>query len=137
MLGVCAIIFDESGRVLLTRRRDNGQWCLPGGAYETGESVSEAISREVREETGLAVEADHLIGVYSTPHRFSQYNDGNRYQLVILSFLCKITGGTTVSSTDETTDIGYFDPNDLPELVEPHYERIKDALAANTAAIIK
>ena len=50
-LGCSASIFDEQGRVFLTRRADNGQWCLPGGGMEAGESVTEACEREVWEET--------------------------------------------------------------------------------------
>lgn len=137
MLGVCAVIFNEDGRVLLTRRRDNNLWCLPGGGFETGETVSEAIIREVHEETGLVVEPLHLIGVYSDPHRMSQYPDGNRYHLVVLSFRCQVVDGTPLTSTDETTDIGYFSPESLPELVIAHYERIQDALAGRQAAIIR
>jgi ADP-ribose pyrophosphatase YjhB (NUDIX family) len=48
-LGCSAAIFDESGRILLTRRADNGQWCLPGGRMESGESAAEACEREVFE----------------------------------------------------------------------------------------
>jgi len=46
-LGCSAAIFDEQGRIFLTRRTDNGQWCLPGGGMDAGESVAEACEREV------------------------------------------------------------------------------------------
>ncbi len=60
-LGSTAIIYDESrAKVLLTRRTDNGQWCLPGGATDSGESVAEGCEREVFEETGLAVRVTRL-----------------------------------------------------------------------------
>ena len=52
---------------MLQQRSDGGQWGLPGGSVEVGESVVEAIAREVREETGLIVKARRLIGVYSAP----------------------------------------------------------------------
>jgi 8-oxo-dGTP pyrophosphatase MutT (NUDIX family) len=52
-LGCTGIIFDEHKRVLLTRRTDNGQWCLPGGGMDAGESAAEACERELWEETGL------------------------------------------------------------------------------------
>jgi len=58
-LGCSAAIFDSQSRVLLTKRQDNGQWCLPSGGMEPGESVAEGCEREVLEETGLSVrEAD-------------------------------------------------------------------------------
>ena len=62
--GVAAVIFTND-RVLLQRRDDTGHWGLPGGAVEPGESVRQALIREVREETGLEVEPLRLIGVYS------------------------------------------------------------------------
>jgi|TARA_B100002003_G_C14072291_1_gene515898 8-oxo-dGTP pyrophosphatase MutT (NUDIX family) len=63
-VGCAAAIFDESHKkLLLTRRSDNGQWCLPGGGMEPDESTAEACEREVLEETGLHVTAD-------TPHRY-------------------------------------------------------------------
>jgi ADP-ribose pyrophosphatase YjhB (NUDIX family) len=52
--GCAAVIFDAAReKILLTRRTDNGQWCLPGGAMDSGESVTECCVRELREETGL------------------------------------------------------------------------------------
>lgn len=137
MLGVCAVIFNEAGSVLLTRRRDNGLWCLPGGMFVTGETVTEAVVREVQEETGLIVEPVQLVGVYSSPHRMSEYADGNRYHVVVLSFLCNVVGGHLLSSTDETTDIKYFPCDSLPEVVEVHRERIQDALAGHLKAFIR
>ena len=64
---VAAVIHNGDGRILLQRRSDNGLWGLPGGSVEIGESVRDAIVREVREETGLTVEVLRLIGVYSDP----------------------------------------------------------------------
>ncbi|HCK66196.1 MAG TPA: NUDIX hydrolase, partial [Anaerolineae bacterium] len=67
-IGCCAVIFDSKReKVLLTQRTDNGRWCLPGGAMDSGESASEACEREVFEETSLKVKAKRLIGVYSNP----------------------------------------------------------------------
>src|SRR5205807_1292435 len=64
---VSAVIFDRRGRLLLQQRSDGGQWGLPGGSVEIGESVLDAVAREVHEETGLIVKARRLIGVYSAP----------------------------------------------------------------------
>lgn len=137
ILGVCAVVFDDANRVLLTRRRDNGLWCLPGGVFESGETVSEAVAREVLEETGLVVEPTKLIGVYSSPDRISEYADGNRYHVVVLSFECRVVGGTILQSTEETTDIGYFACDGLPEMVAVHHERIRDAQAGREAAYLR
>src|SRR6185436_11811839 len=95
--GVSAVILRPGG-VLLQRRSDNGLWGLPGGGVEPGESVREAVAREVREETGLEVEPLRVIGVYSAPehHQIITYPDGNVIHYVSTCFECAITGGTLV-----------------------------------------
>jgi 8-oxo-dGTP pyrophosphatase MutT (NUDIX family) len=93
--GCSAFVPDESRtKVLLTRRTDNGRWCLPGGRMDTGESAAEACVREVLEETGLEVEVVRLIGLYSSPHLIVAYADGNRRQIVAAHFLVRVVGGT-------------------------------------------
>jgi len=90
---VSAVIWRD-GRLLLQQRSDGGQWGLPGGSVEIGESVSEALSREVSEETGLRVQAGRLIGVYSDPaFQVFRYPDGRVWQYVNLCFECAIVGG--------------------------------------------
>ncbi|HLZ62863.1 MAG TPA: NUDIX domain-containing protein [Ktedonosporobacter sp.] len=137
--GCSAIIFDETGqKILLTRRTDNGRWCLPGGKMEAGESVVECCAREVVEETGLVVCIEKLIGVYSSPHILLEYADGNRTQIVNHCFLASPIDGA-LSLSDETTAFGYFSPAEIEamDLVEHHRERIQDALAEQTAAFIR
>jgi ADP-ribose pyrophosphatase YjhB (NUDIX family) len=86
-LGCSAVLFDDTHRkILLTRRTDNGMWCLPGGMIDAGESVSEACEREVWEETGLRAHVIHLTGVYSDPNNMVVYRDGNQVHIVVLNF---------------------------------------------------
>jgi ADP-ribose pyrophosphatase YjhB (NUDIX family) len=66
LLSVDAAVFDESGRLVLIQRADNGAWAMPGGAAEVGETPAEAVAREVREETGLEVRAVQLLGIYDS-----------------------------------------------------------------------
>src|SRR5579859_6720427 len=114
--GCCAVIFDESHeRILLTRRSDNGRWCLPGGRTEPGECVEETCLREILEETGLNIQITKLVGVYSSPDFIVEYADGNRYQLIALSFAAEVIGGQ-LEVTDETTDYGYFTPAEIAGL---------------------
>ena len=69
-LGCSAVLFDVNReKVLLTRRADNGRWCLPSGGVEPGESVTEACIRETLEETGLRVRVKRLTSVFSSPDR--------------------------------------------------------------------
>ena len=136
--GVAAIIQSGEGRILLQRRSDNGLWGLPGGSVGIGESVHDAIVREVREETGLAVEVVRLIGVYSDPKfQIVRYPDGNVVHYISTLFACRILGGT-LQTCDETLDLRFFDPADLPDdLLPMHRIRIKDALTNNPAAFIR
>lgn len=138
-LGCSATIFDSSRqKILLTRRSDNGLWCLPGGGAEAGESVAEACERETLEETGLIVKVTKLLGVYSDPHMIAQYADGNRIHIVALNFEVEVLGGELVV-TDETTDVKYFDLNDVATLDLMHYHRprIADALTGEARAFIR
>lgn len=136
--GVAAVIFGEGG-VLLQLRDDNGRWGLPGGAVEPGESVTAAIVREVREETGLDVEPVRLIGVYSDPanHQVIAYPDGNVIHYVSSVFECAVRGGT-LTCCDESLDLRFFDPAALPPDALPIARiRIRDALAHQVAAFVR
>lgn len=137
---VCsAIIFDDSQeKVLLTRRADNGKWCLPGGHMEAGESTTEACAREVLEETGLTVNVGRLISVYGSPHRITKYADGNKFQSVVMCFEAETIDGELTTS-DETTEFGYYNINEMQklDLLDSSQERVNDALARETRTIIK
>jgi len=137
-LGCSAAIFDEQGRIFLTRRADNGQWCLPGGRMESGESVAEACEREVWEETGLHVRVTRLVGVYSHPDQLVIYPDGNKAHIVALHFAAEIISGTPALS-NETTDFGYFTIDEIQnmEFLGRHKERIIDTIEMRPEALIK
>ena len=99
LMGVGAVVIHE-GRVLLVRRGHEpliGQWSLPGGLLELGESLTEGVVREVREETSLTVEPVELIELLDRIHR-----DGNRiqYHYVIADYLCRVVGGTLKAASD-------------------------------------
>ena len=137
--GAAAIIFDDSRqRVLLTRRTDNGRWCLPGGGMDPGESAEEACIREVLEETGLRVQVTRLIGVYTSPHLVVEYPDGNLVQPVAFSFEAQVTDGE-LQLSDETTDYGYIPVDELHsvDVMENHLQRIQDALRNQVAAFYR
>jgi mutator protein MutT len=79
-----AVVRDELGRVLLVRRADNGNWELPGGRIDVGESASQAAVREVAEEAGVSIEITGLAGVYSIPDHIVVYlAEGARQQLAV------------------------------------------------------
>lgn len=103
--GVGAVIVrdepDGRKRVLLIRRGQEplkGEWSLPGGAVELGETLEEAICREVLEETGLVVEVVDTVRAFD---RISRDETSRvRYHYVLIDFLCQVTGGSLACATD-------------------------------------
>ena len=81
-----AIIRDAQGRILLQRRSDYGNWGLPGGGMNAGESVEETMIREVNEETGLTVKSYELYAIYTGPRMKYKYPDGNEVVFVMFIF---------------------------------------------------
>jgi 8-oxo-dGTP diphosphatase len=108
---VGAIIQDDLGRLLLIKRGHApgaGLWSLPGGRIEPGETDAEALVREIREETGLAVEAGHLVGTVRRPAR-----DGDVFD--IRDYTATVTGGT-LQPGDDAADARWADALELESL---------------------
>ena len=137
--GASALIFDEArDRILLTRREDNGRWCLPGGGMDPGESAAEACVREVLEETGLEVRVTKLVGIYTSPDLLIEFPDGNKIQPVAFSFEAEITGGE-LGLSGETIDFGWYTVAEMEAMdtVENHVERIHDAVKNRPEAVFR
>lgn len=137
-LGCSAAIMDPQGRILLTRRADNGQWCLPSGGMEPGESAAEACEREVLEETGLSVRVRRLVGIYSHSDQLVVYPEGAKFQIVALHFEADILGGA-LGLSNETLDFGYFTLQEIEslEMFGRHKERINDTLENRAETFIR
>ncbi|MDP1715768.1 MAG: NUDIX domain-containing protein [Anaerolineales bacterium] len=136
-VGCSATIFDKTReKVLLTRRTDNGRWCLPGGGMESGESAAEACEREVWEETGLQVRVKRLIGVYSNPDQLVVYPNGDKVFMVVLNFEAEIIEGD-LDLSNETTAFGYFSLQEMENMPMhgEHKSRVEDALIGGDALI--
>jgi 8-oxo-dGTP pyrophosphatase MutT (NUDIX family) len=135
---VSALIFDRRGRLLLQQRSDGGQWGLPGGSVEIGESVADAAVREVREETGLTVSVRRLVGVYSEPKlQVVRYPSGHVWHYVNVCFECVARSGE-LTTCDETLALQYFAPGRLPATLLPNHRiRIRDARARRAAAFVR
>lgn len=119
LVGVGAVIVNDHGqdrRVLLIRRGQApllGEWSLPGGVLECGETLREAVVREAHEETGLVVETGEMLGVYE---RVIRGDDGRvRYHYVLIDFLCRPTGGELKAASD-AADVRWFKREELPPL---------------------
>jgi ADP-ribose pyrophosphatase YjhB (NUDIX family) len=114
-VGARCVAADEDGRILLIRRSDNGQWALPAGAMELGESLADCAARELREETGLVAVEWEPFAFYSGP-RFTGTNMwGHTYQVFSTAFWIRRWTGALARMTEETTDAAYVPIDDLPE----------------------
>ena len=134
-LAVNAVVFNEKNEVLLAKRTDNGLWCIPGGHVDLGETLVQACIRELFEETGLKGEVMSLVGIYSDPKNSLHIAQGPEWHTIRASFLCKIIGGE-ITSSEETSEIRYFDIHQLPQLITDHAQRIRDAYSGYPAAVI-
>ena len=103
IVGIGAVVV-EQGRVLLVQRGHEplkGRWSLPGGKLELGESLTQGVAREVREETGLIVKALELVELIDRIHRESGLaGESVRYHYVIADYLCRVVGGTLHAASD-------------------------------------
>jgi len=130
VVGGCAVVPDAAGRILLQRRADNGQWALPGGGMDLGETFGDSVVREVREETGFEVTIKRIVGVYSDPGHVFAYDSGEIRQQFSICCACAIVGGELAVSA-ESTAVDFFTPDELAALhMHPtHRLRIADYLA--------
>jgi 8-oxo-dGTP pyrophosphatase MutT (NUDIX family) len=103
---------DTDGQILLQRRRDTGQWALPMGAMELGETVTQCAVRETEEETGIRVEIVSLVGIYTDPEHIVAYGDGEVRQEYEITFLAKPVAGVPTMN-DEASDVRWVAPSDL------------------------
>jgi 8-oxo-dGTP diphosphatase len=119
LVGVGAVIVEEK-RVLLIRRGTApllGEWSLPGGVLECGETLREAVVREAREETGLMIETGEMLGVYERVIRGDERRV--RYHYVLIDFLCRPVGGDLKAGSD-AADVRWFTRDELPALNLAH-----------------
>lgn len=114
--GVAAIVRDGQNRVLFIRRADNGQWGLPAGGIDPGETPAEAVVREVHEETGLEVRVARVAGVFGGKGFRMQYENGDWAEYTVVVFDCEVVGGELAPVDGEALAFRYFAPNEIPKL---------------------
>jgi ADP-ribose pyrophosphatase YjhB (NUDIX family) len=111
-LDVRAAVHDAAGRLLLVREVSDGRWSLPGGWADVGETLAEGVVREVREESGYAVEVDGLLGVYDR----ERWGHPAMLHFTLKAVLrCRLIGGEATPSA-ETDAVAWFAPDDVPPL---------------------
>ncbi|MFH0884956.1 MAG: NUDIX hydrolase [Candidatus Micrarchaeota archaeon] len=120
----CDMILVENGKILLIRRGAEpfkGQWAVPGGRIEDGETAEECARREMKEETGLDVEILKLTGIYSDPKRDPR-------GIIAAAYLVRRVGGA-VKGGDDAAEAKWFELGRLPVLCADHQSIVADALA--------
>jgi ADP-ribose pyrophosphatase YjhB (NUDIX family) len=127
---VTAFVMNDAGEVLLERRSDNGRWGMPGGVQEIGESITQTVVREVKEETGVDVEVVGLVGIYTDPGHVIAFGDGEVRQEFSLCFRARPVGGE-IGSSAESYEVRWIPGAKLGELnlSESTKRRVDDALA--------
>ncbi|MFJ8745067.1 NUDIX hydrolase [Embleya sp. NPDC127516] len=126
-VSVAGVIVDGTDRCLITKRRDNGQWQAPGGVLEMHESIPEGLAREMKEETGLEIEAIRLTGVYKNI----------RLGVVSLVFRCNIVAGK-LKLNEEVSEFKWASREVLDGfMTEAFAVRVTDALSEGAFPAIR
>ena len=108
---VRAAVFRE-GKILLVKEKTDGRWTLPGGWADVGDTPSEAVTREVLEESGFETRVTKLLAVLD---RNKQGHPFEPFHIYKIFFLCRITGGTA-SPSEETSEVEFFSEDELPDI---------------------
>jgi ADP-ribose pyrophosphatase YjhB (NUDIX family) len=97
------LVINNQGEILMIRRTDNGNWAVPGGGMDLGESITETAVRETREETGITCEITGLVGIYTNPRHVILYtSNGEVRQEFSIVFTARPTGGELRSSSESS-----------------------------------
>ena len=131
-VGSIAIIVNPAGHLLMGLRTDDGYWDFPGGYMNLGENAAHAALREAREETGLEVAPERLMGVFAPPEPWT-YPNGDQVYSVASLFRCRLVGGSAQADQVETARIGWFTPQEvrampIHPLVAPLFRAVLECL---------
>ncbi len=126
-VGCGVLIESRDGKLLLQKRSDTGEWCVPGGALEPGETYVEAAAREIREEVGIEVSELELFGLYSGDDRMILYPNGDKVYSLSVIFITKSYSGEISDTDSEVLEHRFFTRQEIPdELFAPDARPIID-----------
>lgn len=135
--GVRALLFNNQEEILLQKRTDMALWCLPAGAVEVGETVWEALKREVVEETALQVITAEPMALYSGPNQRFRYPNGDEVQGFSVAFIVRKWQGQPRADGVEGSEVRFFPLIQLPDNLAPiHQHTIQDYENYNGSFII-
>jgi 8-oxo-dGTP pyrophosphatase MutT (NUDIX family) len=110
------IVVNDQGEILMIRRTDNGNWAVPGGGMDPGESLTGTAIRETQEETGITCEITGLVGIYTNPHHVIRYTSNNEVrQEFSIVFTARPVGGELRASS-ESSEPQWVPPGSIPGL---------------------
>jgi len=136
---VAAAIFNEHGEILLQRRKDVGSWCIISGHVEFGETVEQAIVREVMEEVNVVGRITRFIGIYSSPLSQTYHYAHRSVQYITSYFEVKLLGRVDLSfSNEETAELRFFPVAELPkDLAQINEHWLSDVLDKSHTVFIR
>lgn len=120
------LIIDDQNRVLLQHRTDNNLWSHPGGAVELGESVENAVGREVCEETNIKLQHIEFFNIYSGESQHCIYPNGDEVYFVNVMYVCRDFIGVPISNDNESKEVKFWDLDNLPQMTPSNREIIDD-----------
>ena len=136
---VAAAIFNDAGEILLQKRKDSNNWCVISGHVEFGETVEQAILREIEEETNTKATVVRFIGIYSSPES-QTYNYTNKTVQYITSYFEAKMENTIVPgfSNNETVELKFFRPTEIPnDLALINSNWLQDAMSTTDKVFIR
>ncbi|MBE2200413.1 MAG: NUDIX domain-containing protein [Anaerolinea sp.] len=122
-VGASAVVVREDGRILMVQRRDNGNWVFPAGYSDLGENVAYTAVRETKEETGLDILPERILGVYSSPLFHHTYPNGHQIKDVGVTFRARLLGGAADTHVDEheIADSAWLMPAEILQVTPAQY----------------
>lgn len=118
-VGAMVAVVRDDGRVLMIQREDNGHWAFPAGFCDLGENVAHTAVRETREETGLQVEPERIIGVYTAPAYHYTYPNGDHVKNVGVVFRARLLGGVPQMEPTEIRQMAWLTAAEAQQRVPP------------------
>jgi ADP-ribose pyrophosphatase YjhB (NUDIX family) len=110
---VNVVVANDAGDVLLIRRSDNGNWAVPGGAIDLGESMTQAAVRETQEETGIECRITGIVGIYTNPKHVILYTSNGEARQEFSILLAAVPVGGELATSSESSEVRWVPRDEL------------------------